>query len=92
MAKRPRRKAITRLARSKIERAARKAARAARIAALLHIAVAAPSLAPNEGDIAAANPYFGQVIDEFPKGHDKRRRRKINYVIRPRKRKSKGKV
>jgi hypothetical protein len=71
----------------KIKHAARKVAKAVRVAAIAHIALVTPAPAPPDSEIMAANPDYAVVKAEFPPGHDKRRRRKINYVIRPRKRK-----
>jgi hypothetical protein len=82
--KRTKAQAIKRLARGKIKRAARRVARAARVVAIAHIALTAPANTPVERDIAAANPYYAGAVAEFPRGHDKRRRRKIGYAIRPR--------
>lgn len=74
---------VKRLARGKIKRAARHVAKITRVVAVAHIALTAPANTPVERDIAAANPYYAGAVAEFPKGHDKRRRRKISYAIRP---------
>jgi hypothetical protein len=81
--KRSKVQAIKRLARGKIKLAARRIAKVARVVTVAHIALALPAIAPPESDITATNPDFVIAKAEFPPGHDKRRRRKITYVIRP---------